>query len=200
MTNEEKEESYDFDEIDNEDINHKYKNKSNEKNNNNNNNNISKIQTKNNNKTSQTNSPLNQSNNVLKIPNLKRVESKRISQLGPRKNFRVVTPLESDFDAPDLLDTQMYNKHEGDSADYDHDGNIFSTEQGGMIYLDDEGNKGNEIYFAGIIDILQKYNQRKKKWKIFYVHLKLMQKLFQLYRQKHMHNECLIFCGIKLCN
>ena len=31
-----------------------------------------------------------------------------------------------------------------------------------MSFCDEYGNVGNEIYFTGIIDILQKYNKRKK--------------------------------------
>merc|ERR1712130_1063562 len=39
----------------------------------------------------------------------------------------------------------------------------WTTFHGGMIYEDLENNKiGNDIYFVGLIDILQKYNKRKK--------------------------------------
>ncbi|ETO25706.1 hypothetical protein RFI_11432 [Reticulomyxa filosa] len=40
--------------------------------------------------------------------------------------------------------------------------NPFTSEYGGMCWEDEHGNKGNEIYFCGLIDILQKYNRRKK--------------------------------------
>ena len=42
------------------------------------------------------------------------------------------------------------------------DGNIFTTEHGGMSFYDEDGNPGNEIYFTGVIDVLQKYNKRKQ--------------------------------------
>eukprot|EP00483_Globobulimina_turgida_P013531 UN13556 len=39
----------------------------------------------------------------------------------------------------------------------------WTTYHGGMAYENFETNKiGNEIYFVGIIDVLQKYNKRKK--------------------------------------
>merc|ERR1712025_425206 len=38
----------------------------------------------------------------------------------------------------------------------------WTTYHGGMVHEDEEGNIGNEVYFVGIIDVLQKYNKRKK--------------------------------------
>merc|ERR1712228_214221 len=39
----------------------------------------------------------------------------------------------------------------------------WTTFHGGMVFEDDEsGDVGNSVYFVGLIDILQKYNKRKK--------------------------------------
>ena len=49
--------------------------------------------------------------------------------------------------------------------DYNQQGRItpFTQDEGGMCWIDPKtGEKGNEVYYIGIIDILQKYNKRKK--------------------------------------
>ncbi len=38
---------------------------------------------------------------------------------------------------------------------------IFNTEDGGMHGVNEEGDWNGEIYFCGIIDILQQYNTKK---------------------------------------
>eukprot|EP00497_Spongosphaera_streptacantha_P002343 TRINITY_DN2943_c0_g1_i1.p1 TRINITY_DN2943_c0_g1~~TRINITY_DN2943_c0_g1_i1.p1 ORF type:complete len:102 (-),score=26.60 TRINITY_DN2943_c0_g1_i1:28-333(-) len=42
-----------------------------------------------------------------------------------------------------------------------HGASTFTHEEGGMCFVDEDGNKGNEIYFVGIIDILQRYKKEK---------------------------------------
>ena len=95
---------------------------------------------------------------LLSIPS-KRLNSRRLSQIGTKQSFTVKTPLEAKFDMPDLIDQKMLKQVD----DVDTIGNtIFTDHKGGMVLTDEEGNFGNEVYFAGIIDILQKYNKRKK--------------------------------------
>merc|ERR1719445_2838629 len=47
-------------------------------------------------------------------------------------------------------------------VDDDFEGNIFCQDQGGMRMRTKDGQDGDCIYFCGIIDVLQKYNKRKK--------------------------------------
>ena len=55
------------------------------------------------------------------------------------------------------------NRFEDDlEHDEDFEGNIFCQDQGGMQMKDADGQEGDCIYFCGIIDVLQKYNKRKK--------------------------------------
>jgi len=51
-----------------------------------------------------------------------------------------------------------------EEVDYDHDHEKpFTNMHGGMCYQDPvTGKLGDEIYFVGIIDLLQHYNRRKK--------------------------------------
>ena len=46
--------------------------------------------------------------------------------------------------------------------EFDYSESIFSRDEGGMYSRDNNGKRKNCIYFCGIIDILQKYNKRKK--------------------------------------
>lgn len=83
-------------------------------------------------------------------------------------SYVVKTPLEKHFDIPELVevvdfDSRMNKFYHDDDDDDNEYRNIFEEkEHGGMSYVDEEGNIGDQIYFCGIIDILQKYNKRKK--------------------------------------
>ncbi|ETO20784.1 hypothetical protein RFI_16434, partial [Reticulomyxa filosa] len=94
-------------------------------------------------------------------PNI-RVASHRISQLGSNpfsKQYVIKRPLESKFEVPELIENRQLEVEE---EEQEENPNIFMRHHGGITYIDDEGNLGNEVYLCGIIDILQKYNKRKK--------------------------------------
>merc|ERR1711879_6067 len=57
------------------------------------------------------------------------------------------------------LDEELAELYRDDTS---MDNSTFTHEDGGMCIMNEDGTKGNEIYFVGIIDILQRYNQRKK--------------------------------------
>ncbi|ETO20726.1 hypothetical protein RFI_16493 [Reticulomyxa filosa] len=83
-----------------------------------------------------------------------------MSQLGSNPfstRYVIKRPLESKFDVPELIQDQSRDSiHDEDNP------NIFMRHHGGITYVDDQGNLGNEVYLCGIIDILQKYNKCKK--------------------------------------
>jgi len=93
---------------------------------------------------------------------LSRIASQRISQLGSNpfsKPYVIKRPLENKFDVPELIEEQQLETFEENPEE---NPNIFMRHFGGITYIDDEGNFSNEVYLCGIIDILQKYNKRKK--------------------------------------
>jgi len=95
---------------------------------------------------------------------LSRVPSRRTSQItssAHHSRYAIKTPIELNFDMPELVDVRRMDRFE-DPADDDHDGNIFCQDQGGMQMMLEDGKEGECIYFCGIIDVLQKYNKRKK--------------------------------------
>merc|ERR1712013_610234 len=98
---------------------------------------------------------------------LSRVPSRRISQIvsvTSHNRFTVKTPIEKNFDMPELVDfRRVYKLEMEEEEEEDNDGaGIFCQDQGGMQMKYDDGREGNAIYFCGIIDVLQKYNKRKK--------------------------------------
>ena len=64
----------------------------------------------------------------------------------------------------DSIGDNSLNDDEETNVDATMSGDIcpWTTYHGGMVYEDEDGNIGNEVYFVGLIDILQKYNKRKK--------------------------------------
>lgn len=105
------------------------------------------------------------SSNLDKLaPGLNRVPSRRISQITTNHNrFTVKTPIEKNFDMPELVDfKRIGSNYQDDDVDDDYQSNIFATDQGGMMEINKDGTDGEKIYFCGVIDILQKYNKRKK--------------------------------------
>eukprot|EP00486_Rosalina_sp_Unknown_P009148 CAMPEP_0201577886 /NCGR_PEP_ID=MMETSP0190_2-20130828/24448_1 /ASSEMBLY_ACC=CAM_ASM_000263 /TAXON_ID=37353 /ORGANISM="Rosalina sp." /LENGTH=269 /DNA_ID=CAMNT_0048010399 /DNA_START=1293 /DNA_END=2102 /DNA_ORIENTATION=+ len=97
-------------------------------------------------------------------PGLNRVPSRRISQITTNHNrFTVKTPIEKNFDMPELVEyARMYKEDDDKDEEDDYQASIYATDQGGMIQLNEDGSEGEILYFCGIIDILQKYNKRKK--------------------------------------
>lgn len=97
-------------------------------------------------------------------PGLNRVPSRRISQITTNHNrFTVKTPIEKNFDMPELVEYAKMHKEDDDKDENDeYQKSIYATDQGGMIQINEDGSEGEILYFCGIIDILQKYNKRKK--------------------------------------
>ena len=97
-------------------------------------------------------------------PGLSRVPSRRISQITTNHNrFTVKTPIEKNFDMPELMDvTRLYREDDEEDKDDEYQKSIYATDQGGMMQINEDGSEGEILYFCGIIDILQKYNKRKK--------------------------------------
>ena len=70
---------------------------------------------------------------------------------------------ENSYQISDSNEHKLNNNNSNTNDDDSEDINPFTNCRGGMAYEDNNGNIiGNEIYFCGIIDILQKYNKRKK--------------------------------------
>mmetsp|Transcript_27395 Transcript_27395/g.45048 ORF Transcript_27395/g.45048 Transcript_27395/m.45048 type:complete len:122 (+) Transcript_27395:1-366(+) len=63
-----------------------------------------------------------------------------------------------------VADEETETETETDAAADSSNNDIcpWTTYHGGMVYEDDNGEVDNEVYFVGLIDILQKYNKRKK--------------------------------------
>ena len=99
-------------------------------------------------------------------PGFSRVPSRRISQITSNvyhSRYAVKTPIELNFDMPELVDPRRMNRFEDENDDdQDFEGNIFCQDQGGMQMRYEDGREGDCLYFCGIIDVLQKYNKRKK--------------------------------------
>jgi len=97
-------------------------------------------------------------------PGLNRVTSRRISQISPNhQGYTVKTPIAEHFDMPELVDMKRMQRMSGiEEEDEDEYTNIFAADKGGMQMIYDDGKEGECIFFCGIIDVLQKYNKRKK--------------------------------------
>ena len=73
----------------------------------------------------------------------------------------ILTPMHSHRGVGDS--STMEPDREGTTSPYSQDLCPWTTYHGGMVLEDEEGEcVGNEVYFVGLIDILQKYNKRKK--------------------------------------
>merc|ERR1712060_759881 len=84
-------------------------------------------------------------------------------------HYKLSSPLTKQFLVPPINpisqeeQDRMRDEDEELCDDYDQKLNPFTDTHGGMCYKDERtGKTGNEIYYTGIIDLLQRYNRRKK--------------------------------------
>jgi len=84
-------------------------------------------------------------------------------------HYKLSSPLTKQFLVPPINpisqeeQDRMRDEDEELYDDYDQKLNPFTDTHGGMCFKDPRtGKTGNEIYYTGIIDLLQRYNRRKK--------------------------------------
>ena len=94
------------------------------------------------------------------------VDEHKIDDDGRRESrHSILTPMHSHrgHGVRDGDSSTMEANREGTTSPYSQDLCPWTTYHGGMVLEDEEGECiGNEVYFVGLIDILQKYNKRKK--------------------------------------